>query len=286
MKKKWIPAVVTLSLIGAMTVSAFAAAPQTTLSEQAQTHPYPIVVNGQDTGAGACVMVPLRAVAEPLGFTVTWRDGSVLVDNGVIHTTVTIGVDQYCITTSNESLVGMSAPFSLGTPPYVTNGVTYVPLGLFRALLGNREDAVSLDENRIVIQSEQTELANPFVTCQTMAQAESLAGFSLELPDQVPCGDGQAVIRAVNGAMIEVIYQSDTEKLVVRKGAGSQDISGDYQKYETQRTVTVDDRQVTIKGTGNTVAVAIWADNGYTYAVSAAPGLETAELSALISGIR
>lgn len=86
--------------------------------------------------------------------------------------------------------------------------------------------------------------------------------------------------------MIEVIYQSDTEKLVVRKGAGSQDISGDYQKYETQRTVTVDDRQVTIKGTGNTVAVAIWADNGYTYAVSAAPGLETAELSALISGIR
>lgn len=57
-------------------------------------------------------MVPLRAVAEPLGFTVTWDNGSVLVDNGTIHTKVTIGVDRYTITTSKETLVGMSAPFS------------------------------------------------------------------------------------------------------------------------------------------------------------------------------
>ena len=70
-------------------------------------------------------MIPLRAVAEPLGFTVTWDNGSVLVDNGIIHTKVTIGVDRYVITTSREDLVGMSAPFSLGAAPYVVEGVTY-----------------------------------------------------------------------------------------------------------------------------------------------------------------
>ena len=62
----------------------------------------------------------------------------------------------------------MSAPFSLGAAPYVVDGVTYVPLGLFNALLGNREGAVALEENTIVIRSGDTELANHFVSCATL----------------------------------------------------------------------------------------------------------------------
>ena len=114
--------------------------------------PFPVEADGQSTGVQACLMVPLRAVAEPLGFTVTWDDGGVLVDNGTLHTRVVIGQDRYTLTTSIDGLVDMSAPFSLGAPPYVANGVTYVPVALFDALLGDGAVTVT-DSGTVSIQA-------------------------------------------------------------------------------------------------------------------------------------
>lgn len=299
MKKNWIRMILSLVLAGSMTVPAYASGPHishtdsapgtlssATAEETAATYRYPIFINGQSVDAAACIMVPLRAVAEPLGFTVTWDDGGVVVDNGVIHTRVIIGVDQYCITTSNEDLVGMSAPFSLGAAPYVADGVTYVPLGLFRALLGNREDAITLEGGQILIQTEAAEIANPFITCETTTEAESIAGFSLDLPDSVPIQGEQTAIRVIPSDLIEVTYQGDGETLVVRKGVGSQDISGDYREYEWTDKIIVDSCPVTVKGADGKAAVAVWSRDGYTYAVSIAPGMEVEALSALVSGIR
>lgn len=136
----------------ALTLAALAALPVMAAQTAPAMASYNLEVDGESVGqVDACVMVPLRAVAEPLGFTVTWQDGAVLVDNGVVHTTVVIGQDRYTVTTSNPSMVGMSAPFSLGAAPYVENNTTYVPLALFRPLLGNREDAVTVEQGTIVV---------------------------------------------------------------------------------------------------------------------------------------
>ena len=116
---------------------------------------YILRIDGKDTDVRACVMVPLRAVAEKLGFTVTWNgDGSILLDNGVMHSTVIVGRDLYQVTTSNSDLVGMSAPFSLGVPPYVANGTTYVSLGLFDALLGSQQGAVTMENGIISLDTD------------------------------------------------------------------------------------------------------------------------------------
>lgn len=116
---------------------------------------YTLRIDGKDTDVRACVMVPLRAVAEKLGFTVTWNgDGSILLDNGVMHSTVIVGQDLYQVTTSNSDLVGMSAPFSLGVPPYVANGTTYVSLGLFDALLGSQQGAVTMENGIISLDTD------------------------------------------------------------------------------------------------------------------------------------
>lgn len=299
MRSKWMMVLLSVAMLSAMSVPAFAGELRETASgrEPSQlliaekpdadgTHRYPIEVNGERVDAVACVMVPLRAVAEPLGFTVTWDNGGVLVDNDTIHTRVTIGVDQYVITTSREDLVGMSAPFSLGAAPYVVDGVTYVPLGLFNALLGNQEGAVALEDSTIVIRTGDTELANPFVSCATLAGAEQVAGFTLELPAQIPSWAKATTIRAVDSALIEVTYEGQGRELMVRKGAGSEDISGDYTVYEYQETVTVDGCPVTVKGTDEQAAVAVCTRDGYTYAVSAAPGMELADMTALAAAIR
>ena len=228
---------------------------------------YTLQVNGSDTDIDVCVMVPLRALAEELGFTVVWNGDSIRVDTGDVHTDVTLGVDRYVITTSKEGMVGMSAPFSLGCASYATNGVTYVPLSLFDALLGNREDAITGDTGVISIQTDTSaQIPNPFVDCDTLAQAEQLAGFSLTLPADIKA-DGISVLP---GDMIQVLCE---DGLSIRKALGDEDISGDYNTYPQVETVAVQGHAVTLKGEGDQVTVAVWTADGYTYAVHSETGL-------------
>lgn len=167
--KKLIASALCAAMALSLSATAFAAGPMVISPAPTETTPavvapgpeekaqpgYILRIDGKDTDVRACVMVPLRAVAEKLGFTVTWNgDGSILLDNGVMHSTVIVGRDLYQVTTSNSDLVGMSAPFSLGVPPYVANGTTYVSLGLFDALLGSQQGAVTMENGIISLDTD------------------------------------------------------------------------------------------------------------------------------------
>ena len=75
----------------------------------------------------AVVMVPLRAVAEALGYTVGWDDKTGNVTVGIAMT-LTIGRDYYTF--------AKMAPIELGTAPVVVDGRTFVPLHFFRDVMG------------------------------------------------------------------------------------------------------------------------------------------------------
>lgn len=117
----------------------------------------PAITGGQLNGAdldlgtvgtfasGDCTMVPMRQVAEALGFTVTW-DGearTASMDDGILHTTVTIGEDLYWYASSTA--IGMSAPTELGAAPELRDNKTYVPLSLFGMMYGEGGAAVAGD---------------------------------------------------------------------------------------------------------------------------------------------
>ena len=224
-------------------------------------------------------MVPLRALAEELGFTVTWSGEQIRVDTGKVHTDVTLGVDRYVITTSLEDMVGMSAPFSLGCPPYAVNGTTYVPLALFDALLGNQEDAITGDSGTISIQTQPSaQIPNPFVECATLAEAQAQAGFSLTLPDS--CTPEH--ISVLPDQMIQVLCEND---LTIRKAVGQEDISGDYTAYPQVDTLSSHGTEVTLKGDGDTVKVAVWTTEGYTYAIQSAAGLSRDAMLTLVASV-
>jgi len=299
MLNKKLAALLALSLVSALTVSAFAAGKSTasttdTAEENAPAAGcYTVQVDGKSIGAKGCVMVPLRAVAEKLGFTVTWKNGAVLVDDGQLHTTVTIGKDLYLVSTSVSGAIGTTAPFSLGTPPYVANGVTYVPLGLFEVLLGNAEGAVSVSGSTVNIKKTGTEsgsaqIANPFVDCETLSDAAKLAGFSITVPDTA-AGCSKREFQAISGELIQVFYQDQNgeEQLMIRKTTGSEDCSGDYNNYAAVETVAVGGSQVTMKGNDGKVSVAVWTDGTHAYAIDASNGgLTRAAMSALVASVR
>ena len=85
-------------------------------------------------------MLPLRAVAEALGYDIIWNETDRSVNLGRAIT-VTIGDDYYT--------VGRMTPIKLGTAPEITEGLTYVPIDFFREVLN--EYSAYVFEGQVVI---------------------------------------------------------------------------------------------------------------------------------------
>lgn len=157
--KKLFTAVLTLALLGATALPVLADEPEPPLliapapiEEKADTTGLAIEVDGAAIHTRACVMVPLRAVAEALGFTVTWDDGTVTVTGTERYVRFTIGQDQYFAAPTQNGMLGASL-FSLGCAPCLINDTTFVPAWLFDALLGCQEGCVTVEENTVKISS-------------------------------------------------------------------------------------------------------------------------------------
>lgn len=292
--KKLIVSVRCAAMALSLAVTAFAAEP-VLIATGPQEEPMPgytLRIDGEDAGVRACIMIPLRAVAEKLGFEVVWNgDGTIFLDDGVMHSTVTLGEDLYQVTTSVEGMVGMSAPFSLGMAPYAVNGTTYVPLGLFDALLGSQQRAVTMEDGAICLDTDPlgkmggVQIPNPFVEYGTLADAAKAAGVELTVPDVLNGSDGR-VFQAIENDLLEVIYRKgEDETARIRKAAGSDDISGDYNVYAQMDTVSVNGVQVTLKGNSGKVSLATWTAEGYTYAVSVEGGIPDKEMTRLAAEV-
>ncbi|MCL2548554.1 MAG: copper amine oxidase N-terminal domain-containing protein [Symbiobacteriaceae bacterium] len=93
----------------------------------------PIIMGGE-------VMVPLRAIAEALGFEVKWDD----VIQGI-----RLGVAINCFIGRDYYTVGRMAPIELGAAPELIGGQTYVPLTFFRMVVSGYDAYVF--EGQVVI---------------------------------------------------------------------------------------------------------------------------------------
>ena len=293
--KKSIAALTSLTMACAMFTPAFAAGaesptlisePPAVISEAPEetTGHYTFEINGKDVSVDAVIMVPLRVIAQPLGISVTWNgNGTVTVDTGEMHMTITIGEDSYQAITSIEGAVGATAPLSLGAAPYVVDGTTYVPLEMFNVLLGS--GAVNLEAGKIVINTEDNvQIPSPFIDCSSLTEAGRVAGFAMRAPESVGAYD-RVSISAIDGELIDVLYESGDDTIHVRKGAGTEDISGDYNRYAEVSTLRADGAEITLKGEAGKVCLAVWTSGEYTYSVSASCGMSRGEMAALIREI-
>lgn len=133
---------------------------------------------------------------------------------------------------------------------------------------------------------ENVQIPNPFIPCATLQAAADIAGFSLDTPDAYGTYD-RTVIQAIEGEMIEVIYEdaSETEGLRIRKGVGTDPISGDYNRYDSEETQTIADISVSVRKNGDLIFVAEWTDSGYAHSITSEDGLTADELETLVSEV-
>lgn len=110
-------------------------------------------------------------------------------------------------------------------------------------------------------------IANPFADYATLAEAEEAAGFALAAPERID-GYDPPLVQLMSGKMLQLIFRSGEQRLIIRKAAGRDDISGDYNSYAETKTARINGADVTLKGADGMVSTAVWCAGGYSYAVT------------------
>ena len=262
MKKLLKPMVIAAAATMAFSATAFAGT----------SSPYSLNINGKAANGEVLVLVPLRETAEQLGFKVSYNKGTILVDDGIMHTNLNIGENTYQVVTSNPDLVGMSAPFSLSSAPVMTNGKTYVPIELFVPLTGNDSSIIKTDGSAISIskkadtKNEDVQIPNPLTEHETLADLAKTVGFDVTLPTLDKAYKETAFID-ISGTIADVRFADDEDTITFRKAKGSDDISGDNKTYKENKTIAVKDVSVSVKGNDG-INTAIWQKDGFTYSFS------------------
>ena len=262
MKKLLKPMVIAAAATMAFSATAFAGT----------SSPYSLNINGKAANGEVLVLVPLRETAEQLGFKVSYNKGTILVDDGIMHTNLTIGENTYQVVTSNPDLVGMSAPFSLSSAPVMTNGKTYVPIELFVPLTGNDSSIIKTDGSAISIskkadtKNEDVQIPNPLTEHETLADLAKTVGFDVTLPTLDKAYKETAFID-ISGTTADVRFADGEDTIIFRKAKDSDDISGDNNTYKENKTIAVKDVSVSVKGNDG-INTATWQKDGFTYSFS------------------
>ena len=262
MKKLLKPMVIAAAATMAFSATAFAGT----------SSPYSLNINGKAANEEVLVLVPLRETAEQLGFKVSYNKGTILVDDGIMHTNLTIGENTYQVVTSNPDSIGMSAPFSLSSAPVMTNGKTYVPIELFVPLTGNDSSIIKTDGSAISIskkadtKNEDVQIPNPLTEHETLADLAKTVGFDVTLP-AVDKAYKETAFIDISGTTADVRFADDEDTITFRKAKGSDDISGDNNTYKENKTIAVKDVSVSVKGNDG-INTATWQKDGFTYSFS------------------
>lgn len=105
------------------------------------------------------------------------------------------------------------------------------------------------------------QIANPWSEFDSLEEAESDAGIEIELPESYQ-GFNHRIYRSMHRQMIEVIYQDadGREGFRIRKSRDFGDISGDYTRYDQEKTLEIGDRFVVTRGNGDAISVARWGN--------------------------
>ena len=82
-------------------------------------------------------------------------------------------------------------------------------------------------------------------------------GFEVKEWGSLPFQVEETTYTAYWQDVAEIVYSGEGQTAIYRKGTGSEDVSGDYNIYETETEFSVGDNSVTLKGNGGAYTLAI-----------------------------
>lgn len=300
MKKKLISAALCAVMILSLGVSAaLAAGSSKTAAKPARQNGYTLFVNGDavkldNNSAPASIytknrvtMIPLRAAAEKLGWTVAWnaKERCAVLENKDSAMNIYIGSDSYVRT--SRTAIGATAPMSCGAAPEIKSGRTYVAAKLFELM--DCTVTVNVKSTSIIEKKDDSaQIPNPLVEYPDVQSAQKAVSFTIKTPGFLKDTKIEA-INVIAGDLAQVSYAGGicwrVSGPALAGQAGTGDISGDYNVYSSVNTLTVGGQTVTVKGNGNGISLAVWSDKSNCYSASFDAPVSADTVTALVSSV-
>ena len=134
--------------------------------------------------------------------------------------------------------------------------------------------------------SDFVQYGNPYAEYDTLEEAENTIGFEISVPDSYS-EYTEPYYAVIEGKILEVqYYNGDDRGMIISKSRGSEDISGDFNEYNTVTETEVNGNTVTIKGNGDEFSLALWVSGDYSYSVSVSSGISENALKEIIEKIK
>ena len=160
---------------------------------------------------------------------------------------------------------------------------------------GKTDEPVTEPAPEILTEQESenygTGMINPWQDCSTLEDAAAVAGFEMAVPDRIE-GYPETHIQAVENSMSQVFFYNGSfddgtaKSVLIRKGTGSEDISGDYNEYSEKEIVPMHGVDVTVKGDNGLVYNAFWFQDGYAYCINADDGMSREQIENLVELVK
>lgn len=143
--------------------------------------------------------------------------------------------------------------------------------------------AAQTDQSKESEVSPDWQSPKPWVRAENMEHAGKLAGFTMGTP-KIKGYRSSGIYVADNA--IEQEYESGSRWLLLKKGSGSGDISGDHDAYKSVRHVKAGDLKITASGSKGKYFKAIWKYRGYSYSIISDTGLKLSQIKAIAAEMK
>lgn len=151
-----------------------------------------------------------------------------------------------------------------------------VKLGDVQTLeLGNTDEEITGDN---------TQIPNPWQEYKTVSEAAKAAGISFSAPEKLE-GYKVSHVQVMDG-IVELRYSNGNNEIRVRKGKGTDDISGDYNVYKNVSEKKIGGNAVTLKGNGDGVSSATWTNGTYSYSIFSENELTNKLVESIVAAMR
>lgn len=115
---------------------------------------------------------------------------------------------------------------------------------------------------------EQTTVANGMEEVDSVRALSEKVGFEVRDLTGLLFTPDRVIYTSLWGETAQITYEGENQTVTYRKAPGEEDISGDYNVYDTVTEKTAGKTSVTLKGDGDGYVLALWTADGYSYALS------------------
>ena len=126
------------------------------------------------------------------------------------------------------------------------------------------QDMVSTIEYKIAAVG----LPNPYTDVKGLKEAEKLTGVKMKAPSKIKGYDEVTYQVIKKDKLIQIFYKQDNDNsIIIKKAVYDKDVSGDYNKYENRKKITVNGNKIALEGKGRTYFLATWKKGEFSYSV-------------------